>query len=70
MYEISKGPEGIVLVCHECSHVERIDAFDESVANRRTQAARAMQTHSRVKHGAGSVLKPVPKDDALMAYRD
>jgi hypothetical protein len=69
MYEISKYPDVIVLVCHDCPHVERIDLFDESVGNRRTQAARAMQNHSRDTHGAGSVLQPIPKDDALMAHR-
>jgi hypothetical protein len=70
MNTISKGPDGIVLVCHDCSHVARIDAFDKSGGSRRTQAARAMQIHSRDKHGAGSVLHPIPKDDALMAHRD
>jgi hypothetical protein len=68
MYTISKDPDGVVLLCHDCPHVERIDLFDESVGNRRTQAARAMQRHSRQKHGAGSVLHPVPKDDALMPH--
>ena len=70
MYRIRKDPDGVILICHDCSHVEHIDAFDESVGSRRTQAARAMQSHSYHKHGAGSVLKPVPKDDALMAHRD
>jgi hypothetical protein len=55
MYTISKDPDGIVLVCHECSHVERIDAFDKSVGSQRTQAARAMQIHSREQHGLGSM---------------
>jgi len=59
MYRITKDPDGIVLVCHDCAHVERIDGFDKSVGSRRTQAARAMQIHSRAEHGAGSVLKPI-----------
>ena len=59
MYTISKDPDGIVLVCHDCSHIERIDGFDKSAGSRRTQAARAMQIHSRDEHGAGSVLKPI-----------
>jgi hypothetical protein len=42
MYTISKDPDGIVLVCHDCSHVERIDGFDKSVGSQRTQTARAM----------------------------
>jgi hypothetical protein len=58
MYTISKGPDGIVLVCHDCSHVERIDGFDKRVGSQRTQAARATQVHSREQHGLGSVLKP------------
>jgi hypothetical protein len=61
MYKISKDHDEVILLCHDCSHVERIDAFSESSGNRRTQAARAMQNHSRDKHGAGSVLKPLPK---------
>ncbi len=62
MYKITREPGGIVLVCHDCSHVESVDSFDESAGNRRTQAARAMQNHSRDKHGAGSVLLPVTRD--------
>jgi hypothetical protein len=62
MYKISRDGDGIVLVCHECSYVERVDSFKESLGSRRTQAARAMQDHSRDKHGAGSVLKPIPKN--------
>jgi hypothetical protein len=60
MYKISKDPEGVLLVCHNCAHIERVNTFDESFGSQRTQAARAMQNHSRDKHGAGSVLKPVP----------
>jgi hypothetical protein len=70
MYATSQDPDVIVLLCHDCSHVERINSFDASLGNRRTQAARAMQNHSRDKHGPGSVLQPMLKDDALRAYRD
>ena len=63
MYTIAKDPDGIVLVCRDCPHVERIDGFDKSVGSRRTRAARAMQIHSRDEHGAGSVLKPIPPDN-------
>jgi hypothetical protein len=62
MYKISKGTDGIILLCHDCSHVERINSFNESLGSPRTQAARAMQNHSREKHGVGSVLKPIPKN--------
>jgi hypothetical protein len=65
MYKISKDRDGIVLLCHDCSHVERVNAFNESLGSRRTQAARAMQSHSRSKHG-GSVLKPVSKNFGVM----
>jgi hypothetical protein len=61
MYTISKDHD-VVLLCHDCAHVEYIDAFNENSGNRRTQAARAMQNHSRGKHGAGSVFKPIPKN--------
>ena len=69
MYTISKDPDGIVLVCHDCSHVERIDRFDKSVGSQRTQAARAMQIHSREQHGLGSVFKPMPNNYGVMARR-
>ena len=70
MYKISKDPGGVFLICHNCAHVERVDAFDESFGSRRTQAARAMQNHSRDKHGAGSVLKPVPAHYPAAEPRD
>jgi hypothetical protein len=62
MYTISKETDSIVLICHDCSHTERIDSFNESFGSRSTQAARAMQNHAREKHGVGSVLKPIPKN--------
>ena len=69
MYTISKGPDGIVLVCRDCSHVERIDRFDDSLGSQRTQAARAMQVHFRERHGLGSVLKPMPNHYGVVAGR-
>jgi len=62
MYTITKDPAGMVLLCHNCSHIERVSVSDKNIGSPRTQAARAMQIHSREKHGAGSVLQPVPKD--------
>jgi hypothetical protein len=59
MYKISKDCDGVVLLCRGCSHVERINSFDESRGSRRAQAARAMRSHSDDKHRAGSVLKPI-----------
>jgi len=69
MYTISKDPDGVVLVCHECPHVERIDAFDKSLGSRRTQAARAMQIHSRDQHRSGSVLNSVPNNYGVVEQR-
>jgi|CZKD01.1.fsa_nt_gi hypothetical protein len=69
MYTISKDPDGIVLLCNNCSHVERIDLFDETFGNRRTQAAQAMWNHSRLEHRAASVRQPIPKADALVEHR-
>jgi hypothetical protein len=69
MYTISKDPDGIVLLCHNCSHVVDLDLFDETLGNRRTHAARAMWNHSRLEHGAGSVPQAIPKADALVAHR-
>jgi hypothetical protein len=69
MYMISKDSGGVILICRKCPHVERISAFDESAGSRRTQAARAMQSHSCHEHGAESVLKPVSKDTGLVAHR-
>ena len=69
MYRISKDPDGVILICHDRPHVEHIDAFDESVNSRRTQAARAMQSHSCHEQGAGSVLKPVPEGRRAHGHR-
>lgn len=65
MYTISKDLDGIVLICHDCPHVERVNAFSETLGSRRTQAARAMQNHSREKHGSGSVLAAIPRKPAV-----
>jgi hypothetical protein len=66
MYKLSKESGGVVLLCHDCSHVERVDSFNESLGSRRTQAARAMQNHSCDKHGSGSILKPVLKKPVVL----
>ena len=66
MYKISKDCDGIVLLCRTCSYVERVNSFNDSLGSRRTQAARAMQSHLRDKHGAGSVLKPIPRNYGVM----
>ena len=33
MYNIIKDTDGIVLFCHDCSHVERINSFNESLGS-------------------------------------
>jgi hypothetical protein len=47
MYTISKDFGGVVLICHDCAHIERVTVFSETLGSRRTQAARAMQIHSQ-----------------------
>ena len=45
MYTISKVPEGIILTCKNCTHIESTSQFKLSLGSQRTQAARAMQAH-------------------------
>jgi hypothetical protein len=66
MYKIIKDRDGVFLLCHDCSHVELVNSFNEKLGSRRTQAARAMQSHSRDKHRKGSVLRPLPKNYGVM----
>ena len=65
MYTISKDKSGVVLICHDCPHTERVNGFSETLGSRRTQAARAMQNHSQDKHVAGSVLTAIPNKPAV-----
>jgi hypothetical protein len=67
MYTISKDLEGVILTCQDCTHVERVNQFNLSLGSRRTQAARAMQNHSRDKHNAGPLLKLLPQKYGVMA---
>jgi hypothetical protein len=57
MYAIGKVSEGIILICRDCGHVEHVSQFDRSLGSQHTQAARAMQAHSRDKHNAGALFK-------------
>lgn len=52
MHKIGKEHDGVVLICHDCSHVELVDSFTGTLSSPRMQAARAMQTHCRKEHGA------------------
>jgi hypothetical protein len=66
MYTISKSvPEGIILTCRKCAHIERVSQFSLRLGSQRTQAARAMQAHSRDKHNA-STLVQIPKNYGVM----
>jgi hypothetical protein len=65
MYTISKDVTGVVLICHDCPHTERVNGFSETLGSRRTQAARAMKNHSQDKHGTGLVLSAIPKNPAV-----
>jgi hypothetical protein len=45
MYTINKDQGGVVLICHDCQHIERVNGFSETLGSRRTQAAWAMKIH-------------------------
>lgn len=66
MYAISKVPEGIILTCKKCTHIESVSQFNMSLGSQRTQAARAMQTHFRNEHNA-ELLKLLPKKYEVLA---
>jgi hypothetical protein len=67
MYNIERGKTGgVLLKCKRCAHTERVNEFDDRQGSCRTQAARAMQSHSREKHGVGSVLKPISANYGVM----
>jgi hypothetical protein len=62
MYNIQRGKTGgVVLECNACSHVERVNEFDDRLGSRRTQAAQAMLTHTRTDHGSEPVGRPMSK---------
>jgi hypothetical protein len=66
MYTISKVSEGIILICRDCGHIEHVSQFKISLGSQRTQAARAMQEHSRDQHNAAP-LPSLPKSYGVMA---
>jgi hypothetical protein len=62
MYNIKRDKTGgIVLECKMCSHIERVNEFDDRRGSRRTQAALAMLTHTRIEHGREPMGKPMAK---------
>jgi hypothetical protein len=66
MYTISKVPEGTILTCKKCSHIESVSQFNMSLGSQRTQAARAMQAHFRNEHNA-ELLGLLPKKYEVLA---
>jgi hypothetical protein len=60
MYTIRKVLEGIILTCQDCNHVERVSQFNLSLGSQRTQAAQAMQAHSRHEHNTSPLLDLLP----------
>jgi hypothetical protein len=67
MYTISKVLEDIILTCEDCTHVERVSQFNLSLGSQRTQAAQAMQAHSRHEHIAGQLLELLPNKLEVLA---
>jgi hypothetical protein len=67
MYTISKILEGIILTCQDCTHVERVSQFNLSLGSQRTQAAQAMQAHSRHEHNAVPLRELLPNKYEVLA---
>jgi len=66
MHTISKDRDGIVLICQDCQHIERVSVFNLSLGSQRTQAALAMCEHNRTAHKKGPTLTPLPKNYGRM----
>jgi hypothetical protein len=71
MYQITKDGDGVVLVCHDCSHVERINSFDEKLGSRRTQAARAkpFMRQARQRIGAQNPFEELRSNEAVVTMQ-
>jgi len=67
MYTINKVPDDIILTCQDCTHIERVSQFNLSLGSQRTQAAQAMQAHSRHEHNAGPLLDLLPNKYEVLA---
>jgi ribosome-binding protein aMBF1 (putative translation factor) len=61
MYTIKKDASGVILVCLDCPHTERVNKFDGNFGKSRTQAARAMLKHVRNEHSKEPTGKPLPQ---------
>jgi hypothetical protein len=63
MYTINRIPRSssdVTLTCNKCSHILRVNQFDDRLGSRRTQAARAMLTHVRIEHCQEPIITPKP----------
>jgi hypothetical protein len=58
MYTINKDESGVILVCLDCPHTERVSKFDGNLGSPRTKAARAMLEHARTEHAKEPIGKP------------
>jgi hypothetical protein len=61
MYTINRDASGVILVCLDCPHTERVNKFDGNLGSTRTQAARAMLKHVRNEHGKEPIGNPKPQ---------
>ena len=61
MYRITKDASGVILVCLNCPHTERVTGFDGDFGSPRTRAARAMLKHGHNEHGKVPIGKPLPQ---------
>jgi hypothetical protein len=61
MYRITKDASGVILVCLNCPHTERVTEFDGNFGSPRTQAARAMLKHASNEHGKEPIRNPKPQ---------
>jgi hypothetical protein len=57
---ISPSTSEVTLTCNKCSHILRVNQFDDRLGSRRTQAARAMLKHVRNEHCKDPIIKPLP----------
>jgi hypothetical protein len=61
MYTINRDASGVILICLDCSHTERVGKFDGKFGSPRTQAACAMLKHVRDEHGKEPIWKSLPQ---------
>jgi hypothetical protein len=67
MYTIGAVPEGVILICTTCNHIERVSQFSLSLGSQRTQTAQAMQAHSRHEHHPAPLPELLPNKYEVLA---